>query len=113
MTHSTLRNWTFLAAIVAAGSAHAQTVCDDTIGTHRVYILAADTQVPALMALGVILKQQTPSITLFYTPAGSCANITDLYLNTWVSNAAGGGTFYIPDGYDGTTIPPTCTVPTG
>ncbi|HWE26789.1 MAG TPA: hypothetical protein VHB97_02250 [Polyangia bacterium] len=115
MTHSTLGRWTFLAVLAAAGSAQAQTMCDDTIGTHRVFILAADTQVPALNALGAKLKTLPTPITLVYTPAGSCANIADLYTNTWVTNAAGGGTFYIPDGFDPTTTPtaPTCTVPAG
>lgn len=113
MTHSTLGSWTFLAALAAAGSAQAQTVCDDTIGTHRVFILAADTQVPALKALGAKLKALPTPITLVYTPAGSCANIADLYTSTWVSNAAGGGTFYIPDGYDGTSVTPNCTAPAG
>jgi hypothetical protein len=117
MTHSTLArtlgSWIFLLALFAAGSARAQTVCDDTIGTHRVFILAADTQVPALKTLGAILKALPTPITLVYTPAGSCANIADLYLNTWVSNAAGGGTFYIPDNYDGVSVTPNCTAPTG
>jgi hypothetical protein len=99
-----------------SGVARAQTpACTDAaVGTSKVWIQAADTQVPVLRALGAKLKAQTTTpITIIYTPNGSCSNLPLIYNNTdFTSNAAGGGTFYIPDGYDGTSIPPTCTAPT-
>jgi hypothetical protein len=112
MTHSNLGRLSgvFLLVVAASGSARAQTC--DTVGTNPVYILAADTQVPALKSLGKFLKAQTPSITLIYTPNGSCTNIANLYANKFVPNATGGGTFYIPDNYDGTSVTPNCTMPT-
>jgi hypothetical protein len=108
-----------LALVCGAGVAHAQTpmcesaTADTDIGPNRVYIQAADTQVPALKALGVKLRAQATPITIIYTPAGSCTNITYLYNNTdFTPNATGGGTFYIPSAtFDPKTTPPNCTPP--
>lgn len=102
------------AALLLGGAAQAQTApsCEDdvNVGPNRVYIQAADTQVPLLQKLGALLRAQTPAITLVYSPAGSCANIGYLYNGAdFTPNASGGGTFYIPDGYDPTTPAPTCT----
>ena len=100
--------------LLAASTARAQMPCDDTIGTNRVYILAADTQVPALKALGIQLRKQTPEITIVYTPNGSCTNIQNLYNNSYVSNSTGGGTFYIPKdpAFTPTSVAPNCIPPT-
>ena len=98
----------------ASGVARAQTpsCTDAAVGTNKVWIQAADTQVPVLRALGAKLKAQATPITIIYTPNGSCSNLPIIYNNTdFTSNAAGGGTFYIPDGYDGTSTPPTCIAP--
>jgi ABC-type phosphate transport system substrate-binding protein len=100
--------------VAAAGVARAQQVCEDdtNVGPNRVYIQAADTQVPVLKALGAKLRAQNTPITIVYTPNGSCSNLPLLYNNTdFTSNAAGGGTFYIPAGFDGTSTPPNCTPP--
>src|SRR5262249_34292626 len=84
---------------------------DTAIGPNRVFIQAADTQVPVLKALGAQLRKQATPITIIYTPNGSCTNLPFIYNNThFTPNAA--GTFYIPDGYDGTSTPPNCTPPT-
>jgi hypothetical protein len=99
----------------ASGVARAQTpnCTDASVGMNKVWIQAADTQVPVLRALGAKLKAQATSITIIYTPNGSCTNLPLIYNNTdFTSNATGGGTFYIPDGYDGVSVPPTCTAPT-
>jgi len=105
-----------LIAAAGSGVARAQTpsCTDAAVGANKVWIQAADTQVPVLRALGAKLKAQTTNpITIIYTPNGSCSNLPLIYNNSdFTSNAAGGGTFYIPDGYDGTSIPPTCTAPT-
>lgn len=83
-----------------------------TAGAHLVWIQAADTQVPSLKALGAKLVAQATPITIIYTPNGSCTNLPLVYNNSdFTSNAAGGGTFYIPPGYDGTSTPPTCIAP--
>jgi hypothetical protein len=98
----------------AGGVAHAQQVCEDdtNVGPNRVYIQAADTQVPVLKALGAKLRAQNTPITIVYTPNGSCTNLPLIYNNTdFTSNAAGGGTFYLPAGFDGTSTPPNCTPP--
>ncbi|MGZ3429895.1 MAG: hypothetical protein ACXVCV_24765, partial [Polyangia bacterium] len=99
----------------ASGVAHAQTMCEDdvAVGPNRVYIQAADTQVPVLKALGVLLRAQSTPITIVYTPNGSCSNIAVLYNNSdFTPNATGGGTFYIPSAaFDPKTTPPTCTPP--
>jgi hypothetical protein len=102
--------------LVAAGVAHAQTpMCEDdvAVGPNRVYIQAADTQVPILKALGVQLRAQATPITIIYTPNGSCSNINYQYKNSdFTPNATGGGTFYIPSAtFDPKTTPPTCTPP--
>lgn len=70
-----------LAVVGAASAARAQTPnCEDdvNVGTNRVYIQAADTQVPLLKALGVKLRAQATPITIIYTPNGSCSNISYL-----------------------------------
>jgi len=86
---------------------------DTAIGPNRVFIQAADTQVPVLKALGAQLRAQATPITIIYTPNGSCSNLPIVYNNTdFTSNAAGGGTFYIPAGFDPKTTAPTCTAPT-
>src|SRR4051794_20166400 len=100
--------------LAAAGVARAQQVCEDdtNVGPNRVYIQAADTQVPVLKALGAKLRDQATPITIVYTPNGSCTNLPLIYNNTdFTSNAAGGGTFYIPPGFDPKTAAPTCTPP--
>jgi len=102
--------------LAAAGIARAQTPnCEDdaAVGPNRVYIQAADTQVPLLKALGVKLRAQATPITIIYTPNGSCSNISYLYGNAdFTPNATGGGTFYIPSAsFDPKTTPPTCTPP--
>jgi hypothetical protein len=108
---------TIVAALAcASGVARAQTpMCEDdvAVGPNRVYIQAADTQVPVLKALGVLLRAQATPITIVYTPNGSCSNITFLYNNSdFTPNAAGGGTFFIPSStFDPKTTPPTCTPP--
>jgi hypothetical protein len=99
-----------------SGVARAQTpMCEDdvAVGPNRVYIQAADTQVPVLKALGVLLRAQATPITIVYTPNGSCSNIAFLFGNTdYTSNATGGGTFFIPSStFDPKTTPPTCTPP--
>jgi hypothetical protein len=105
----------------AAGAARAQTppqcesaTADTDIGPNRVYIQAADTQVPVLKALGVKLRALTTNpVTIIYTPNGSCTNINLVDTNAdFTSNAAGGGTFYIPSAsFDPSTSPPTCIPP--
>ena len=103
--------------VAAGGVARAQQQCEDdtNVGKNRVYIQAADTQVPALEALGVLLQQQATPITIVYTPNGSCTNITLINNGSnFTSNAAGGGTFYIPAGFDpATQTPPNCVPPAG
>jgi hypothetical protein len=103
--------------LLCAGVARAQQPCEDdtNVGPNRVYIQAADTQVPVLKALGAKLRALPTPITLVYTPNGSCTNLTLLYNNSdFTSNAAGGGTFYIPSAsFDPKTTPPTCVPPTG
>src|SRR3954471_11856905 len=107
-----------LVVVGSAMVARAQTppMCEDdvAVGPNRVYIQAADTQVPVLKALGVKLRAQTTTpITIIYTPNGSCSNISFLYNNAdFTPNATGGGTFYIPSStFDPKTTPPTCTPP--
>ncbi|HEX9101633.1 MAG TPA: hypothetical protein VF997_05485, partial [Polyangia bacterium] len=107
-----------VALLVAAGGvARAQTppMCEDdvAVGPNRVYIQAADTQVPLLKALGVKLRAQATPITIVYTPNGSCTNISYIYNNAdFTPNATGGGTFFIPSAtFDPKTTPPTCTPP--
>jgi hypothetical protein len=97
--------------------ARAQQACEDdtNVGPNRVYIQAADTQVPVLKALGVKLRALPTPITIVYTPNGSCTNLNLLYTNAdFTSNAAGGGTFYIPSAsFDPKATPPTCIPPAG
>ncbi|HEY2743887.1 MAG TPA: hypothetical protein VGL86_04670, partial [Polyangia bacterium] len=104
-----------LALVVGSGVARAQQPCEDdtNVGPNRVYIQAADTQVNVLKALGVLLRGQATPITIVYTPNGSCTNLALINNNTdFTSNAAGGGTFYIPSAsFDPTTTPPSCTPP--
>ena len=105
-----------LALVCTAATARAQTMCEDdtNVGPNRVYIQAADTQVPILKALGKKLRAQATPITIVYTPNGSCSNISYLYGNSdFTPNATGGGTFYIPadPNFDPRTTPPTCTPP--
>jgi hypothetical protein len=104
-----------LALLSVGGVARAQQACEDdaNVGPNRVYIQAADTQVPVLKALGVKLRALPTPITIVYTPNGSCTNLTLLYNNTdFTSNAAGGGTFYIPSAsFDPKATPPTCVPP--
>ncbi|MGZ3406124.1 MAG: hypothetical protein ACXVAN_06735 [Polyangia bacterium] len=107
---------TLLVLAGAGGVARAQTpMCEDdvAVGPNRVYVQAADTQVPVLKALGVKLRAQSTPITIVYTPNGSCSNISFLYGNSdFTSNATGGGTFFIPSStFDPKTTPPTCTPP--
>jgi ABC-type phosphate transport system substrate-binding protein len=101
--------------LLAPGRALAQQACEDdvNVGKNRVYILAADTQVPVLKALGIQLRKQNPEITIIYSPNGSCTNIQNLYTNTYLSNASGGGTFYIPKdpNFTATSTAPNCTPP--
>lgn len=100
--------------VAASGVARAQQVCEDdtNVGPNRVYIQAADTQVPVLKALGAKLRGQVTPITIVYTPNGSCSNLPLIYNNSdFTSNAAAGGTFYIPPGFDPKTAAPTCTPP--
>lgn len=84
--------------LLASTAAIAQQACEDdvNVGPNRVYIQAADTQVPILKALGKALRAQSTPITIIYTPNGSCSNITYLYNDVFTPNAKGGGTFYIP-----------------
>jgi hypothetical protein len=91
--------------------AGAQQLCEDdgNVGPNRVYILAADTQVPIIKALGAKLRAQTPALTLIWSPNGSCSNVTYLYNDTFTPNTTAGGTFYIPKDYDGKAAPPNCT----
>ncbi|MCU1283129.1 MAG: hypothetical protein JWM53_6675 [bacterium] len=105
-----------ISLVAAAGVARAQTpMCEDdvNVGPNRVYIQAADTQVPILKALGARLRGQANPITIVYTPNGSCSNIAFVYGNAdFTSNATAGGTFYIPSaGFDPKMTPPTCTPP--
>ena len=102
--------------LATVGVARAQTpMCEDdvNVGPNRVYIQAADTQVPILKALGVKLRGQATPITIIYTPNGSCSNISYINGNSdFTPNATGGGTFYIPSAtFDPKTTPPTCTPP--
>ena len=101
-----------LAIALGAASARAQTPnCEDdvNVGPNRVYILAADTQVPVLKALGAQLRAEATPITIVYTPNGSCSNLTYVDNDTFTANAKAGGTFYIPPGFDPKTTPPSCT----
>jgi hypothetical protein len=86
------------AVLLAPTAGLAQQACEDdvNVGPNRVYIQAADTQVPILKALGKVLRAQSTPITIIYSPNGSCSNITYLYKNAFTPNANGGGTFYIP-----------------
>ena len=106
---------TLFALVCASGVARADQLCEDdnNVGINRVYIQAADTQVNVLKALGVILRGQATPITIIYTPNGSCTNLALINNNTdFTSNAAGGGTFYIPSAtFDPTMTPPMCTPP--
>jgi hypothetical protein len=90
-----------LGLVAAPLAAHGQTLplCS-AAGPNPVYILAADTQVNVLKAMGAQLATQAHPITVVYTPNGSCNNIGFLYNNVFTSNAAGGGTFYVKS--DGT-----------
>jgi hypothetical protein len=108
----------FLATLALLGGvARAQQACEDdvNVGPNRVYIQAADTQVPVLKALGKQLRAQSTPITIIYTPNGSCSNITYLYSGAnFTPNATAGGTFYVPGdpAWDPKTSPvPTCTPP--
>jgi hypothetical protein len=102
-------------AMGIASSARAQTPnCEDdvNVGPNRVYILAADTQVPVLKALGKALRAQTTPITIIYSPNGSCSNLTYVNNDTFTANAKAGGTFFIPAdvNFDPKTSPvPSCT----
>jgi hypothetical protein len=100
-------------ALAWATPASAQTppMCEDNVnvGPNRVYIQAADTQVPILKALGKTLRAQSTPVTIVYTPSGSCSNITYLYNGAFTPNATAGGTFFIPG--DPNFDPKTSTVP--
>jgi hypothetical protein len=87
-----------VALVLMTAGARAQQSCEDdaNVGPNRVYILAADTQVPVLKTLGKLLRQLLVPVTIVYTPNGSCNNITYLYNGTFTSNATAGGTFYVP-----------------
>jgi hypothetical protein len=100
-----------LAIVIAPRSSTAQQACEDdvNVGPNRVYIQAADTQVPILKSLGKALRAQSTPITIIYTPNGSCSNITYLYNGAFTPNANAGGTFYIPS--DPNFDPKTSTVP--
>lgn len=106
-------------ALACATGAQAQTppACDNSDGanliTNPVYILAADTQVPMLKALGKILRAQATPVTLVYIPSGSCTNLANMYQGKYVVSGKGGGPYYIPsdpsfDPVAGTV--PTCTI---
>jgi hypothetical protein len=72
--------------------------CNDaTAIVNPVYILAADTQVPALHALGKLLRAQSTPITIVYIPNGSCTNLANLYATPPKYTAGtGGGPYYVP-----------------
>jgi hypothetical protein len=89
--------------------------CEDdvNVGPNRVYIQAADTQVPLLKTLGKQLRAQTTPITIVYSPNGSCSNISYLYNGVFTPNATAGGTFFIPAGSSfnpATSTVPNCTL---
>src|SRR5436305_6542241 len=99
MTRIAVHSLTLALALLAAGAARAQTPsCEDdvAVGPNRVYIQAADTQVPILKSLGKKLRAQSTPITIIYSPNGSCSNLTYVYNDAFTANATAGGTFYIP-----------------
>jgi hypothetical protein len=100
-----------LSALVAGGPARAQSACEDdvAVGPNRIYVQAADTQVPLLKAIGKQLRAQATPVTIIYSPNGSCSNLSALYKGTFTPNATAGGTFYIPG--DPAFDPKTSTVP--
>jgi hypothetical protein len=85
--------------------------CEDdvNVGPNRVYIQAADTQVPILKVLGKQLRAQATPVTIIYTPNGSCSNMTYVFNAAFTPNATAGGTFFIPS--DPAFDPKTSTVP--
>lgn len=116
MPRRSCRALTLTLALAVAASARAQSTpnCEDdtNVGPNRVYILAADTQVPVLKALGKQLRAQATPITIVYTPNGSCSNLTYTNNDTFTPNATAGGTFFIPadPNWDPKTSPvPSCT----
>lgn len=115
-------SWVLMLALplLAANFAHAQTppACDNSDGanviTNPIYILAADTQVPMLKALGKLLRAQAAPVTLVYIPSGSCTNLANMYQNKYVVSGKGGGPYYIPadPNFDPVSSPvPSCTIP--
>lgn len=114
MTARIPRALVLIVGLGLASYAQAQTPnCEDdaAVGPNRVYILAADTQVPLLRKLGKLLRAQKAPLTIVYTPNGSCSNLTYVNQDTFTPNAKAGGTFYIPadPNYDPKTTPPSCT----
>ena len=119
-------SWALMLALplLAANVAHAQTppACDNSDGanviTNPIYILAADTQVPMLKALGKLLRAQVAPVTLVYFPSGSCTNLANMYQGRKTVNASGkgGGPYYIPadPNFDPVSSPvPSCAIPAG
>jgi hypothetical protein len=104
-------------ALLASSLARAQTTACESLGSdsnHRVYIQSADTQVPTLISLGTKLANLADPVFIIYTAAGSCTNLNLINTNAdfTPNKAAGAGTFYIPTGFDPTTMtPPACTPP--
>jgi hypothetical protein len=119
MTKASMQGSTLALALLAAGVARAQTpMCEDdvAVGPNRVYVQAADTQVPVLKALGKKLRTQSTPLTIIYSPNGSCSNLTYVYNDVFTPNATAGGTFYIPadPNFDPkTSVVPNCTPPAG
>jgi hypothetical protein len=77
-----------LLAVLLPAAAHAQ-LAPCPSGPNVVAILAADTQVNVLKALGA--KLATVPITIVYTPNGSCTNIANMYKGangTWLTNGS-------------------------
>ena len=82
MTNRLVHTLTLATVMLTAGAARAQTpMCEDdvAVGPNRVYIQAADTQVPVLKALGKKLRTQATPLTIIYSPNGSCSNINYVY----------------------------------
>ena len=113
-----MRAYLTVAIVLAtARAASAQVTCGDPQKMpNPVYILAADTQVASIKALGAKLRALPTPISLVWTPSGSCTNLANMYKASFTP-VNGQLISYIPTPADDpnfdpkTSTPPTCTLP--